>query len=77
MKQDRFNECIEQVKNKGVEITGQPPRAKRPEEKGRVQKMRAGVENDYGDFKGAIQHDDDIQDDARGDGDFVRASRNE
>lgn len=39
--------------------------------------MRAGVENDYGDFKGAIQHDYDIQDDARGDGDFVRASRND
>lgn len=77
MKKDKFKGHIEQVKNDGVEINSKFLRAKRFEEKGRAQKMRACAENGYGDFKDTLQHDNDLEDDIRCMGNFMGASRND
>ena len=77
MKKDKSIDHIEQVKNEDVEVTDKAFRAERLGTKGRVRKMRARVESSDGDFRNTIQHDGDLEDYIRCNGNLRTTPRDD
>ncbi len=65
MKKDPLHNYSRSAKDKGGEPTNEFLRARRLEQKRRVQKIRAGTESGYGDVQDMSAQSDDTQDDLR------------